>query len=127
VVVVHPATRKAHTIKLPRRTTGAAVTVAVFTKARLRLTRANPKFDKGHREGSCQYGDRGLHIAALTAKMLVVKKRSATRCGSDESTPPSSPNKKGARRTECLTASSASPSRRSHFVAAVCQSQSVRP
>ena len=52
VVVVHPATRKAHTIKLPRRTTGAAVTVAVFTKARLRLARANPKFHKGHREGS---------------------------------------------------------------------------
>jgi hypothetical protein len=73
VVVVHSATRKAHTIKLPRRTTGAAVTVAVFAKARLRLTRVNPKFYKGHREGSCQYGDRGLHIAALTAKTLVVK------------------------------------------------------
>jgi hypothetical protein len=73
VVVVYPATRKALTIKLPRRTTGAAVTVAVFAKARLRRTRANPKFHKGHREGSCQYRDRGLHIAALTAKTLVVK------------------------------------------------------
>ena len=52
VVVGHSATRKAHTIKLPRRTTGAAVAVAVFAKARLRLTRANPKIHKGHREGS---------------------------------------------------------------------------
>ena len=52
MVVVYPATRKALTIKLPRRTTGAAVTVAVFAKARLRRTRANPKFHKGHREGS---------------------------------------------------------------------------
>ena len=68
MAVVHPATRKAHTIKLPRRTTGAAVTVAVFAKARLRLIRANSKFHKGHREGSYQYGDRGLHIEALTAK-----------------------------------------------------------
>jgi hypothetical protein len=50
VVVVHPATRKAHTIKLPRRTAGAAVTVAVFAEARLRLTRANPKFHKGHKD-----------------------------------------------------------------------------
>ena len=50
MVVVHPATR--NTIKLPRRTTGAAVTVAVFTKARLRLTRANPKFHKGHRRAA---------------------------------------------------------------------------
>jgi len=83
VVVIHPATRKAHTIKLPRRTAGAAVTVAVFAEARLRLTRANPKFHKGHREGNCQYGDRGLHIAALMAKTLVVEKRPATRCGSD--------------------------------------------
>jgi hypothetical protein len=72
VVVVHPATRKAHTIKLPRGATGAAMIVAVFAKARLRLTRANPKFHKGYREGSCQYGDRSLHIAALTAKTLVV-------------------------------------------------------
>jgi hypothetical protein len=46
--------------------------VAVFAKARLRLTRANPKFHKAYREGSCQYGDRSLHIAALTAKTLVV-------------------------------------------------------
>jgi hypothetical protein len=83
VAVVQPATLKAHTIKLPRGATRAAVTVAVFAKARLRITRANPKFHKGHREGSCQYGDRGLHIAALTAKTLVVKKRPATRCGSD--------------------------------------------
>jgi hypothetical protein len=59
------------------------VTVAVFAKARLRLTRANPKFHKGHREGSCQYGDRGLHIAALTANTLAINKRPATRCGSD--------------------------------------------
>jgi hypothetical protein len=83
VVVVHPATRIAHTIELARRTTGAAVTVAVFAKARLRLTHANPKFHKGHGESSCQYCDRGLHIAAFTAKTLVVKKRPATRCGSD--------------------------------------------
>ena len=42
MVVVHPATRIAHTIELARRTTGAAVSVAVFAKARLRLPTLTP-------------------------------------------------------------------------------------
>ena len=50
-MVVCSATRKAHTIKLPRRTAGAAMTVAVFAKARLGLARANPKFYERHHEG----------------------------------------------------------------------------
>jgi hypothetical protein len=61
VAVIHPATRKAHTIKLSRRTTGAAMTVAVFAKARLRLTRANPKFYEGRKEGCCEHCDQGWH------------------------------------------------------------------
>jgi hypothetical protein len=61
VAVIHPATRKAHTIKLSRRTTGAAMTVAVFAKARPRLTRANPKFYEGRKEGCCEHCDQGWH------------------------------------------------------------------
>ena len=61
VPVVHPATRQARTIKLSRRTAGAAMTVAVFAKARLRLTRANPKFYEGHKERCCEYCDQGWH------------------------------------------------------------------
>jgi hypothetical protein len=61
VAVVHPATRKTRAVKLPRRTTGAAMTVSVFAKARLRLTRANPEFYEGHREGCCEYRDQGRH------------------------------------------------------------------
>jgi hypothetical protein len=60
-LVVRLAARKAHTNKLPRRTAGAAMTVTVFAKARLRQAGANPEFYEGHHEGCCEHCDQGWH------------------------------------------------------------------